>query len=206
MKRRLLTCTVIILLVTSVVEAQNFDDWLGTWDVEMYYQVFLLEEPMIWIIDNATDRAAFGIDQASGADIIITWDDASQKYVFAAFQITLSEDSFQGYLENTRDITIRGESRPSPADDGEADGPDNVCPVSMLIKDNNHATKILQNFRDEFLIPTPTGRMLVNLYYNNTKMLYELVNADEHLRHVCRMLLLSAMPLIEQMCRYGKHL
>jgi len=205
MKRLTFSCAAAIVLAAAPAVAQNFNEWLGIWDVEMYYQVFLLEDPMTWEIDNATESAAAGIEQASGADIVITWDDASQKYIFASFQITLSEDSFQGYLDDTEDITIRGVRRKSPADEGGPDGPSDDCPVSAVLEDNPQAIKLLQSFRDEFLIPTPAGRMMINLYYNNNKRLYKLVCADAHMRKVCRMFLLSALPLIEQISSHSKH-
>lgn len=204
MKRITFLLAVMIMLTISSVQAQDFDAWLGTWDVEMYYQMLPLQDRMVWIIDNATNDAASGIDELSGAEIVITWDDSNQKYVFGTFLITLSNNSFQGYLSDFKEITMKGKQRPPDAgdddddDDNNGDEPDGPCPVSILLEDKPQAINLLQRFRDEILAPAQTGRMIIGLYYDNGKLLCNMLKASSQFRQTCRVTLLSFLPFIEQ--------
>jgi len=200
MKSAMLACAAAMMLVAAAAEAYIFDDWLGTWDIEMYYEIFPLEDPMVWIIDNATDDAAFGLEEVSGADIMITWDENAHKYVFADFLMTLQGKSFQGYLQDTQEITIKGTKRSQNEGNGNTDEPDDSCPASTLLEDTPEALALLRCLRDDILAPTQSGRLLISLYYSNGQNISRAIRENKPLEKSCKIMLVALLPLISGTC------
>lgn len=210
MKIRLLLLAGILFLYGQNCFAQDFQAWLGTWDVSMFYKKQELQDQAeVWKIDETTDTSARGTATvvATGDEftLIITWDEENRMYFYDIFMMELEGTTFNGVIsveENIpgiEDVSIKGVKRPEDGDNGGGGGEpdDDRCPIRILIGDKTEHIEMCYSFRDEKLLKTEHGRDLVRLYYIYGPAVCNVIRSNDDFRKICRKMLLVVVPVLE---------
>jgi hypothetical protein len=209
-KKCLTTAAVLAFLSIQPVFAASeyLDAWLGSWNVRMQdSSMTTWEITDTWASDTGKSHIAYGIKTPGDTEFQIYFGTMFMKHYyietphdktvyelptdFSEYTELVPAEDFQSFTALPGKYPIqsgwRGDQEPEPGPGTEPEP--TVCAASYLLGHDSPTLDILRQFRDETLAHSATGRIFIQLVYDNSAYIIDFCERKPAVKRFLRELL-----------------